>query len=309
VGQDGATLAKPKVRAGDEDLEVLESVLLPESDGTYRLRFPAPPGDGLVPVSLSIGGQASPPALLPVGSGAAMRKSLGMRRASPDSLVDMVSCAGGFIPEVTGNLAGDAKTPPETLGGTRLTVKDAAGEERPARIVRVSWSGVTFIVPPGTASGLAVVTVTSRDGYVSQGYLDVRAVEPAEPGFSPYFSGYAVRVRNGVPTVEPAFQLCRNGWWCFSVDMGPESDEVYLIVLTTGLRNRTSVGNVRILIGDQPATVDYAGAQGEYAGWDQMNIRLPRSLAGRGLLTMQMAVDGIPDNAFYSDTFLYAEFR
>jgi uncharacterized protein (TIGR03437 family) len=36
----------------------------------------------------------------------------------------------------------------------------------------------------------------------------------------------------------------------------------------------------------------YAGAQGAFAGLDQVNVRLSRNLAGRGLVDVSLIVDG-----------------
>ena len=45
------------------------------------------------------------------------------------------------------------------------------------------------------------------------------------------------------------------------------------------------------------APVLYAGAQGELAGLDQVNVALPRALAGRGEVELGLTVDGKAANA------------
>ncbi len=45
-------------------------------------------------------------------------------------------------------------------------------------------------------------------------------------------------------------------------------------------------------LGGLNAEVLYAGAQGSLAGLDQINVRLPRSLAGRGDVDVALTVDG-----------------
>jgi uncharacterized protein (TIGR03437 family) len=50
-------------------------------------------------------------------------------------------------------------------------------------------------------------------------------------------------------------------------------------------------------IGGVDAETIYAGAQGDFAGLDQVNLRLPRSLAGRGEVDVAVNVDGVPANA------------
>ena len=68
----------------------------------------------------------------------------------------------------------------------------------------------------------------------------------------------------------------------------------YLIFLATGVRGRTSLSNVHATIISREAywgpktgpvadaPVEYAGPQVELPGLDQVNVRLPRSVAGFG---------------------------
>ena len=49
-------------------------------------------------------------------------------------------------------------------------------------------------------------------------------------------------------------------------------------------------------LGGIPLQVSYAGAQASYAGLDQINVLLDRSLIGGGPLTLQLTVDGIAAN-------------
>ena len=37
---------------------------------------------------------------------------------------------------------------------------------------------------------------------------------------------------------------------------------------------------------------DYAGAQGFFVGLDQVNVKIPRSLIGRGEVNLELIVDG-----------------
>jgi uncharacterized protein (TIGR03437 family) len=52
------------------------------------------------------------------------------------------------------------------------------------------------------------------------------------------------------------------------------------------------VANVSTRIGGVITPVDYAGPQSEFGGVDQVNVRLPRSLAGRGVVPVEVIVDG-----------------
>jgi len=69
-----------------------------------------------------------------------------------------------------------------------------------------------------------------------------------------------------------------------------------LVLFATGLRYRSSVAAVSGTIGDVSAQVLYAGAQGGFSGLDQVNLLIPRSLAGRGDVIVTLTVDGQPAN-------------
>ena len=63
--------------------------------------------------------------------------------------------------------------------------------------------------------------------------------------------------------------------------LGEDGDATYRVLDGTGWRNPASLLSVRAVIGDVEAPVVYAGAQGYYAGLDQLNIFVP----GRTLQT------------------------
>jgi hypothetical protein len=60
----------------------------------------------------------------------------------------------------------------------------------------------------------------------------------------------------------------------------------------TGIRGRSSDAAVRATIGGVAAEVTGALPQGQYPGLDQVNVRLPRSLAGKGEVNIALTVDG-----------------
>ena len=76
------------------------------------------------------------------------------------------------------------------------------------------------------------------------------------------------------------------------LDLGATTDQLYLVVFGTGFRNRSSLSGVTATLGGANAEVSFAGAQGGLTGVDQANIRIPRSLAGRGNVDLVFSVDG-----------------
>jgi uncharacterized protein (TIGR03437 family) len=112
-------------------------------------------------------------------------------------------------------------------------------------------------------------------------------------------SGVALRVKaDGAQTYEPIarFDQAQNRFVAVPIDLGPNlgnaTDQVFLILYGTGFRNRSALAAVACKIGGADAEVLFAGAAPGFVGLDQSNVRLPRSLAGRGEVDVVMTVDG-----------------
>jgi penicillin amidase len=76
------------------------------------------------------------------------------------------------------------------------------------------------------------------------------------------------------------------------INLGPEGDQVFLLLYGTGIRDRSSLSAVNVKIGGVDARVSYAGPQGAYEGLDQVNALVPRSLIARGEVDVVLTVDG-----------------
>lgn len=96
---------------------------------------------------------------------------------------------------------------------------------------------------------------------------------------------------SGSQIQEPLFQ-CSLVCTAVDVDLGATDDQVILQLFGTGLRHASSSSNVSATIGGQNATVLYSGAQGTYAGLDQVNVAIPQNLAGAGSVGVVVQVDG-----------------
>lgn len=104
-------------------------------------------------------------------------------------------------------------------------------------------------------------------------------------------AAYALRVRGGDQTYENVYQVgSSNAVIPNPVDLGPDSDQVYLLLFGTGLRAATQFSAT---VGGMSVPVLSAGAQGQFIGEDQVNIGpLPRGLAGRGNVDLVLTADG-----------------
>ena len=69
-----------------------------------------------------------------------------------------------------------------------------------------------------------------------------------------------------------------------------------LVLYATGARYRSDLKAVSATVGGLPVNVEYAGNQNQFVGLDQINIRLARSLIGRGEVEVKLMMDGRPAN-------------
>jgi uncharacterized protein (TIGR03437 family) len=187
---------------------------------------------------------------------------------------------------------------PTSLVGTSVAVRDSAGTSRAASLFFVSGGQVNFVIPAGTANGVATVTITAGDGSLSAGDITIASVSPGlftmNSNGVGAVAGQALRVRGAVQTYETINTLntSTNRWVTKAIDLGPATDQVYLILFGTGFRNRSSLANVSVTVGGVPCDVSFASKQGGLVGVDQVNLLLPRSLAGRGEVDLVLTVDG-----------------
>jgi uncharacterized protein (TIGR03437 family) len=192
---------------------------------------------------------------------------------------------------------------PVSLAGARVVVTDNAGIERDAPLFFVSPGQINFQVPAGTMPGPATVTVLSESGRVSAGAATIAQVSPGI--FAANSDGRGVpaavllRVRaDGSQSYEPVAQYdeATKRFTALPIDMTAPNEELYLIVFCTGLRYRSMLSAVSAQIGGANVQALYAGPQGSLAGLDQLNLRLPRSLAGRGEVDLAVRVNGAAAN-------------
>ncbi|MGH9841738.1 MAG: hypothetical protein ACREEM_23540 [Blastocatellia bacterium] len=104
----------------------------------------------------------------------------------------------------------------------------------------------------------------------------------------------ALRIRaDGTQSFEPIarFDAAQNKFVAVPIDLGPENEQVFLILFGTGIRARSALSAVTAKLGGVDCQAPFAGAQGDFAGLDQINVRLPRSLAGRGEVDVALTVD------------------
>ena len=187
---------------------------------------------------------------------------------------------------------------PTTLQGASLKIKDAAGGERAAPLFFVSPNQTNFLIPAETAPGKATITVTNPQNVNISATVWIDNAAPglfsANAGGQGLAAAVALRIRqDGSFSFEPVAQLNDLGSLvAVPIDLGDASDQVFLILFGSGFRRPTSLEKVSVQIGGVNLPAMFAGAQGDYIGQDQVNVRLPRSLAGSGNVPVTLIMDG-----------------
>ena len=189
---------------------------------------------------------------------------------------------------------------PTTLAGTQVRLRDSNSVEHVAPLLYVSPGQINFQVPAGMAHGLAQIQVTTASGGLAQGAVVIRPVAPGLFRNESFGAGYALRVLSvGTQRIESLFRLPTDGGGLLPapIDLSNPNEQVFLILFGTGWRGRTALNQVTAIIGGITCETLYAGAQGSLVGLDQVNIRLPLSLAGRGDVDVMLTVEGKAANA------------
>jgi uncharacterized protein (TIGR03437 family) len=192
---------------------------------------------------------------------------------------------------------------PFNLNDTRVDVIDSLGAMRPAPLFFVSPNQVNYLVPPETVPGAATVRIrfdsSATESSVSAQTVDVAPVAPglfsADASGRGLAAALILRVKvDGSQSYEPVANFDQGQMKFVSrpIDLGPQTDQVFLILFGTGLRNRTSLSNVSSTAGGLASDVLFAGPQSDFVGLDQVNVKLPRALAGRGEIEVNLTADG-----------------
>jgi uncharacterized protein (TIGR03437 family) len=207
---------------------------------------------------------------------------------SPDSI------ASAFGQDLAPRLESASALPlPTSLAGVSVKIRDSTGVERPAPLFFVAPGQVNFLVPAEAAPGFATITISGSNP-VTGGVM----ITGSAPGlFSANADGRGVGAivalhvtAAGEQTSEIVYTCSASGCSANPVELGEESAKLILLLFGTGIRGCRELPAVTI--GGQPVVVLGAAAQGQYPGLDQVNVVVPRTLAGRGEADIVVNVDG-----------------
>jgi uncharacterized protein (TIGR03437 family) len=173
---------------------------------------------------------------------------------------------------------------PTSLDGTSVFVNGIA-----AGLFYVSVGQVNYLIPVATVAGPASVVVVAKDGAVTRGQLTVAGVIPAI--FTSNSTG------SGAPSA-----LASTDGTNFNILVGnPDGtpNEIsagnFVALFGTGMDFPSTAATIKI--GTTDVTPMFVGSQGEFPGVSQVNLKVPESLAGAGLVDLIITIDGKPSNA------------
>ena len=178
-----------------------------------------------------------------------------------------------------------------------IKITDSQGVTRDSDIFFNGGSQINFLIDAATALGAATIRLR-RSGMMSEAPITISNTG-AGIFFASGVGGQAVglaqylKVSNGVAgplllTYDPT------NLSLVPINLGTPSDQVFLVLYCTGLRN---AANVQVTIGGTNVPVFARAAAPGFNGLDQVNVgRIPRSFINAGAVKVQLIVDGVVTN-------------
>jgi uncharacterized protein (TIGR03437 family) len=187
------------------------------------------------------------------------------------------------------------------LAGARVEFVREAGPRVPAPLLYASPTQINFTPP--VSFGEYAVEVWRGDRVVAVNRVVLNYVAPALFAANSDGQGAAAAVvqrvkADGTQAYESILERGTDGRLAVKpIDLGPEGERVYLLLFGTGIVGRRQWEPVTAEADGAPLQVAYAGAQGQFVGLDQINVLLPRTLAGKGEVSISISVSGLKSNS------------
>jgi uncharacterized protein (TIGR03437 family) len=150
------------------------------------------------------------------------------------------------------------------------------------KAVTMTTANATLTYSDSTASTVLGIQSGTLSGRVAKSSADAEA--EAEPASVTLHSGGARAMTlhaDGTVTVRRVS--------AGPIDLGTSMDTVTLMLYASGV---SEASEVRAQIGGEEVPVVSVGASGDFPGLDEILVRLPQSLAGRGPTTVTITADG-----------------
>lgn len=274
--------------SGDEILRIDRNSNPPLRTGRYfvnvTLGTPSQAAEGLITAVLT----TEPPILTTL--------SAATLKPGPLAVDSAVETRGEDIAFVPDSVAGTE--PPESLSGASVELTDSIGQRGSASVLAVGRSTITWIIPEWAAEGDATVRVTTHTASIQEGPLAIVKTSPSlysadGTGVGP---ALGLGVRTGadgevtrVPLFDCAILPCQNK----PLDLGADTDETVLHLVGAGLRHAEGITAV---MGGEAAPVAAFGPHPELPGRDLIEVRVPRSLYGVGVVALTLTAGSKESN-------------
>jgi uncharacterized protein (TIGR03437 family) len=221
----------------------------------------------------------------------------------PVSAGSVASAFGSNLATMTA--AADRPPWPTNLGGIELHLRDLEGTVHVAPLLFVSLGQINYQVPPGIRPGVASISVVRSDLPLDDSGQALLVSYDGAPSFftvnpEGLAAANAVRVHHDHSQTRVPVIACKSSP-CTAVPIDVTGDPVYLSLYGTGfdlsdiyLASLNCSANGKI---DLPVT--YYGPQGYFPGLDQINVKLPSSLAGSGDTIVSCVLGSTGTNAVH----------
>ena len=192
---------------------------------------------------------------------------------------------------------------PGSLAGRVVIIKKSDGGLIGAQMLYVSPTQINFVVPDGIPLGSSIVQVHKGNEITHAAFVDARDIFPSlfsvNANGEGVLAGYVLGVkpddsRRIVPIQR--YDSVQKRYVAAPVEFGPSDERLFLVLYGTGFRQWTDLSKVSVTVGGTEGTVTYAGSQLVLAGLDQINLLLPRTLAGRGEINIEFKINNIVAN-------------
>ncbi len=187
--------------------------------------------------------------------------------------------------------------PPTELGKVSVRITDGTGVPRKAELLYVSsgWGQANFVVPARCVPGPALVTVQHSDGTTGSARVTIADVAPGfwtapADGRGPVIA-VVRRTVSGKPPRDVQLYECHSGK-CSSVAVPfARNGSPVVRLFGTGFRYAADLSDIQVTIAGIRIPVLAFGPAGA-AGMDQMTVRLPSRLRGRGEVDLICSIRG-----------------
>lgn len=209
-------------------------------------------------------------------------------------------------------LIGEGELPKDVLADRRISLIDAKGNEYPCKLISVGPFQIEFVLPDGVPAGDVTVNLldSNTNSLVNVGRARVSAVAPGmlyTEGASPkiedssrYYAtgtvayGQERAVRVQLINIDKDAHVVPT-----AIDVGEQSVPPEITLLATGIRN-SKRENIQIKVDGKQLPVTYSGKSREVPagdlGRDEIQFTLPKEFRGKGLVNVEVSVDGKPAN-------------